>query len=71
MEIRLYDKFDSNFTVATYKDVECVYDNTITFNDGDEIEFDGEFVDYEVLAEDRQEGWNMPSLFFSHILHTF
>lgn len=56
MEIRLYDKFDSNFTVATYKDVECVYDNTITFNDGDEIEFDGEFVDYEVLAEDRQEG---------------
>lgn len=49
MKIRLFDRFDTNFTVATYDDVECVVNNTIIFIDGDEMEIDSEFYDWEEI----------------------
>lgn len=47
MTIRIFDKFDKSFTVAKYDGVEAVYGDTICFEDGDEIQIDNEYEDWE------------------------
>ncbi len=50
MKIRIYDKFDYNFTCAIYDKVEFV-DDKIYFMDDTEAEFDSEFTDWEEIKE--------------------
>lgn len=38
MIVRIYDIFDTEFTIAKYDDVDYVYGNTLYFTDGDERE---------------------------------
>jgi len=51
MKIRIYDKFDTNFTCVKYDDVECVIDRDIYFTDGEVVQFDREYEDWEVIEE--------------------
>jgi hypothetical protein len=51
MAIRLFDRFDRNFTVATFTGVDWIdSDGTIFFEDGDTYQYDREFVDWEEAA---------------------
>ena len=49
MSIRLYDVFDRSFTVATFTDVECIIFDTIIFTDGDEMKFNPQHENYEII----------------------
>ena len=50
MNIRLYDLFDYNFTVAKYSDVEGFDGDGIYFIDGTFQPYDSEFVGVEEIA---------------------
>ena len=52
MKIKLVDVFDRNYVTATYDKVESVLGNTIYFEDGDEIEFNPKYEDWEKVEED-------------------
>lgn len=59
MKAVMYDVFDPRFVVAKYDDVKAIYADSIVFNNGDEESYDPryygvDFVEEEVLAEDRQ-----------------
>lgn len=51
MKIRIYDRFDSHFTCATYDNVDRIIDRDIYFTDGEVLEgyFDPEFEDWEEI----------------------
>ena len=50
MKIRLFDRFDTSFTVAVREDVKAVYNNTIYYEDGEEETFSPEFEDWEEIS---------------------
>jgi len=51
MTIRLYDKFDYNFTLNIYDGVKGIYNNIIEFENGDEIEINPEFEEVEIIEK--------------------
>ena len=51
MTIRLYDRFDHNFTCAVYDNVDWVDNDTIYFTDGTEQKLDNEFEAWEEIEE--------------------
>ena len=58
MFIRLFDKFDRNFTVAKFGNVESVEsvgsDGTIYFEVGDYSQYDKEFLDWECIDDELE-----------------
>lgn len=56
MKVRLYDLFDENFTCGIYDDVEYYTDGTLHFSDGDEIDFDSQFVGVEEIDNEGSDG---------------
>ncbi len=49
MIIRIYDKFEPNYTLACYGNVDYVDTNEIVFLDGDTLPFDREWTDWEEI----------------------
>ena len=50
MKVRVFDKFDHNFTCVVYDDVEWYDNDTIYFKGGDKVKIDTEFTDIEIIA---------------------